>query len=253
VEARPLPLTIPPFNQYQSPIVPLRGLWNAAPVEGDKFVTAEIDWFVTTTQPAVQFAISGNSPVAFSQIAAMAVDNSRSGADVVFVFSDSGFELVVPAHESVVAPVFTNALMFYVIAQGSQIGDVTAFQVLNSTPPTITLSPAVNQNHASVAGITLANGSTPIVSAGTSGTLNTISVNVEVAQGASAGVMNIGLFDGAGNTVWEGLVNAAANSEVTVPNNVSGLSLRFSNGLNCIIQSSNLNGFATVNVYYSTP
>ena len=249
-----MPLTIPPFNQYQSPIVPLRGLWNSAPAEGDKFITAEIDWLVTTTQQAVQFAVSANSPVAFSQIAALAVDNSRSGADIDFVFSDSGFVLTVPAHNQLVAPVFTNGLMFYVVAPAAVAGDVTTFQVLNSVPPPVAWSPAIEQNHANVAGIPISNGTTAIVNPPINGTLNTISISVEVNEGATAGVAQLNLNDGQGHALWAGTINAAANAVQTFPFNVTGLSLRFFNGINLVVGGSSLTGGLTiVNVYYSTP
>lgn len=244
-----MPLTIPPFNQYQSPIVPLRGLWNAAPVEGDKFVTAEIDWLVTTTQQAVQFAISSNSPVSFSQIAAIAVDNSRCGADVDFVFSDSGFILTVPAHNQVVAPVFTNGLMFYVVGALANVGDVTTFQVLNSMPPTIQVATPDVQNHGSVAGIALPNGTTPVIPAGTSGSLNTIAITVPFA---TANTMQINLTDGTGKTVWAGFWTEPAASTLQI--NIAGLFIRFINGLNLVVSNTTLTGVGMVaNLYFTSP
>ena len=249
-----MPLTIPPFNQYQAPIVPLRGLWNAAPPEGDKFITAEIDWLVTTTQQAVQFAVSANSPVSFSQIVALAVDNSRSGADVVFVFSDSGFELVVPAREQVVAPVFTNALMFYAISNNAQAGDITAFQVLNSRPPVIALSPAFDQNHAAQGGIGPGNGTTAVVPAGVSGTLNVLSISFDVTVGATAESGAVSLIDGTGKTLWTNLFAVGANATSNFDPTIGGLAIRFVNGINCVVSSSTFtSGFIVVNVYYSQP
>jgi hypothetical protein len=111
-----MPLSIPAFDQYQSPMFPLRGLWNCVPREGDKFVNVEIDWQTTTKTTCVQFSLSGNSPVALSQIVALYVDNGRSGSDVDFIFPDSGFVLTVPAHNQGMFPVLTNALMFYASA-----------------------------------------------------------------------------------------------------------------------------------------
>jgi hypothetical protein len=244
-----LPLTIPPFNQYQSPIVPLRGLWNAAPVEGDKFVAAEIDWLVTTTQQAVQFAISGNSPVSFSQITALVVDNSRCGSDVDFVFSDSGFVLTVPAHNQVIAPVFTNGLMFYVVAATADAGDVTIFQVLNSMPPTLQLAPVDTQNHSLTAGIALANGSTQVVPASVSGSLNALSITIPFT---TASTIQINLTDGTGKNVWAGFWDEPA--VFTLVFNLSGLNVRFTNGLSLVISNSGLTGVGgVVNLYYTSP
>ena len=243
-------ITIPPFNQYQSPIVPLRGLWNAAPVEGDKFVTAEIDWLVTTTQQAVQFAISANSPVSFSQIVALAVDNSRSGADVDFVFSDSGFVLTVPAQNQGVFPVFTNGLMFYVISAGAIQGDVTTFQVLNSMPPPSYINPSIEQNHAGITGASIVNGTTPIVAAGINGTLNTIAISID---GNTAGVFQLNLIDGTGKTLWVASPQLVAGGP-TINFNVTGLSVRFVNGLALVISVAPVSlGLIMANVYYSTP
>lgn len=245
-----MPLTIPPFNQYQSPIVPLRGLWNSAPPEGDRFVSAEIDWLVTTTQQAVQFAISANSPVAFSQIVALAVDNSRCGSDVDFVFSDSGFVLTVPAHEQCVAPVFTNALMFYVIGQSAAAGDVTAFSVLNSMPPPIMVAPPSGQNHAVVGAIAVANGSTPIVPPPTSGMLNTISMSIAMTAGVAAVVLQ----DGLGRSIWGQTFELPTGASQTFLVNLTGLNVRFVNGLSCVVSGVTATGGPIdVNVYFTTP
>ena len=244
-----MPVTIPPFNQYQSPIVPLRGLWNVAPSEGDKFITAEIDWLVTTTQQAVQFAISANSPVAFSQIVALAVDNSRCGADIDFVFSDSGFILTVPAHGQVIAPVFTNALMFYVVSEGAAAGDVTTFQVLNSMPPPLQIAFPTEQNHGSVAGIAVTDGSTAVVAPGISGALNTISITVPFA---TASTIQINLVDGAGKNLWAGFWTEAASTTLNI--NVTGLSVRFTNGIDLVVSNSGLTGVGMVaNLYFTSP
>jgi hypothetical protein len=249
-----LPLTIPPFDQYQSPIVPLRGLWNAAPKEGDKFITAEIDWLVTTKNQAVQFAVSANSPVSFSQIVALAVDNSRSGADVDFVFSDSGFILTVPAHNQGVFPVFTNGLMFYAISTAAIAGDVTTFQVLNSMPPPTYIAPSDEQNFAGLlAGNLAVNGSNVVIAAGVNGTLHTISITAAIAEGATAGTAVLQLFDGTGRELWLTVLNAPANGVIDPTFPVTGINIRFVNGVNAVISGSSLAGTLVVNLYYSQP
>jgi hypothetical protein len=251
-----MPLTIPPFSQYQAPLVPLRGVWNTPPPEGDKFVNIEVDWLVNTSNlTAVQFALAGNSPVALSQIAALAIDNSRSGADVVFLFPDSGFSLSIPSHEGGVFPVFTNALMFYAIAANAQSGDVTVFQVMNSIPPPVPVSPTFAQNHAGISAASIVNGSTPIVAAPISGTLNTISLSI-AATATSAGSFNVAFVDGNSRTVWEGVFSVAAGGvPQEFPVNLTGLSIRFANGLAMVISGEvNITGGAIYgNVYYSTP
>jgi hypothetical protein len=249
-----MPLTIPAFDQYQQPLIPLRGLWNVAPKEGDLYVNAEIDWLVTTKSNAVQFSLSGNSPVAISQIVAVAIDNSRSGADVQLVFADSGFALTCPAHNQVIAPVFTQGLMFYASAPAALAGDVTMLQIFNSNPPPIPIAPSEAQNHANVSGVPLTNGSTVIVPAGVNGTLNTLSVTISVAAGAAAQSAAVNLYDGSGKLIWAGNPAVAANSVVSIPYNLVGLALRFVNGLNLVVSSSSLTGgYIVVNAYYSTP
>lgn len=242
-------LQVPPFNQYQAPLVPLRGLWNAAPAEGDRFVNVTIEWLVTTTQNAVQFALAGNSPVSLSQIVALAVDNGGSGADVDFVFPDSGFVLTVPAHNQGVFPVFTNALMFYAVAQTANPGDQTIFQILNSLPPPIPITPSVEQNHSSVAGLPLVNSTNPLIGP-VNGTLNAISMTVSTV---GAGVGQIALVDGSNRTIWQSFI-ASDGGDRSTPLNISGLSLRFIKGVNLVISLSTFTGSNVVaNLYYSTP
>jgi hypothetical protein len=252
-----MPLTIPAFVQYQGVTPILRGLWNQKPPEGDRFISAEIDWGTLGGTPpytAVQFQLSGNSPVALSQIIALSVDNGRCGSDTDFIFPDSGFVLTIAAHNQGIFPVFTNALMFYVSAPGAVSGDVTVFQALNSMPPPIPLIASQSQNHAGIAGIPTANGTTAIVPPNVSGTLNTLSLVIDVTQGASAGTAQISLVDGTGAYLWAYVVTIPASTTLNIPVNLSGLTKRFVNGLSLVISSSTLTGGQiTANVYYSTP
>lgn len=244
-------LTIPAFVQYQAPLVPLRGLWNRLPAEGDFFVTVEVDWLVSPPGSAVQFSLSGNSPVALSQIVALAIDNGRSGADVDFIFADSGFVLSVPARSQLIAPVFTNALMFYASAPNAVVGDVTVAQVLNSMPPPVQAAPSSAQNHSGVTAISIATAATtPIIAAPASGTLNSFSILLDVS---TAGSGQIALVDGSGRTLWIFQMPSAPIG--ITPINVAGLSTRFSNGLNFVVSApgGGIIGTATVNLYYSTP
>jgi hypothetical protein len=250
-----VPLTIPAFAQYQQPVVPLRGLWNAAPKEGDKFANCEIDWGMLGGSPAyscVQFQFSGNSPVAFSQIAALYVDNSRCGSDVSFIFPDSAFQVTIPAHTQGLVPVLSNALMFYANAPGAVSGDVTIFQACNSMPPPIPLAASSAQNHASVTGINLAvNASTVLIPAPTSGTLNTLALSLTLA---TAGGVQVELQDGAGAFLWvENFSAIAAQVSLNITVNLAGLALRFKNGLNFIVAGSTTTGNCIANVYYTTP
>jgi hypothetical protein len=248
-----LPLILPPFVQYQAPIVPLRGLWNNEPAEGDYFVSMEVDWLNSPPGNCVQFALSGNSPVAISQLVALAVDNSRCGASVDFIFSDSGFVLTVPARSQLVAPVFTNALMFYSNCPGSVLGDVTVFQALNSMPPPVAWAPSQTQNHEAATGIAAANASTPIIPAPTSGTVNTISITADMIA-TTAAFASLALIDGTSALIWVTEVSLQSGEQV-FPFNLTGLSIRFNDGLNFVVSGASGWGASSiaVNVYYSTP
>jgi hypothetical protein len=250
-----MPLTVPAFTQFQGQLVPLRGLWNNRPPEGDYFVNAEIDWGSQNT-PAVQFALSGNSPVALSQIVALYVDNRRCGVDCDFQFPDSGFLLTVPAHAQGLFPVLTNALMFYAIATGAAGADTTIVQILNSLPPPLALIISTQQNNVSVTGINAAvNGTTPLVAAGINGTLNTLAVSVDLTATATAGSVQISILDGTGAAVWANFFSVPASQTINVPINLTGLNVRFRNGLNLVISAStNISvGAVDVNAFYSTP
>jgi hypothetical protein len=252
-----VPLTLPPFTQFQAPLFPLRGLWRARPEEGDRFINAEIAWGTPglTGVSCVQFQLSGNSPVAFSQIVAMSVDNSRCGSNVDFVFPDSGFILSVPGYNQGVYPVFTNALMFYANGPLAVLGDVTIVQILNSMPPPVAIQPASEQTQAGVGGVNLGtNGSTQIVPNTISGTIQTIAIEFAIGAGVT-GAAQIQLIDGNAQVVWSGIINPDAASPAA-PLVITGLHIRFQRGLSFVISASSIAGGtaqATINVYYAVP
>lgn len=232
---------------------PLRGLWNAKPEEGDRFAAAEIDWGTYPAGQGVQFALSGNSPVAFTQIVALSVDNSRCGSDTQFIFADSGFVLQVPAHASGVYPVFTNGLMFYAVALNAGASDVTNLFVHNSLPPPLAVQLSERQNTVAVRGIALANGTTQLLPPTVSGTLNGLYLSINYGAGASAGVAEIDLVDSRG-AVWITTIDAMANTNGMVPLNASGLAVRFFNGLSLVVSANTFAGNSIVaNIYYTVP
>jgi hypothetical protein len=250
----PLPISIPAFSQYQAPLPPLRGLWNAKPPEGDRFVSAEIDWGTLGGYNAQQISLSGNSPVALSQIVAITADNALSGADAQFLFPDTGHQLIVPAGTQGTYPVFTNALMFYVSAPGSIAGDRLVFQVHNSMPPPVPVAQSKTQNHSAVTGVATTNGTTALVPAGVNGTLNSATVSGDAQAGAVTQSMAISLQDGTGKVLWLTILSVAANQVVNFNYNPTGLNIRFQNGINVVVSSSTIaSGYITANAYYSTP
>ena len=248
-------LTLPAFVQFQAPLFPLRGLWDAPPREGDKFINAEIDWGTPGLSgvSCVQFQLSGNSPVAFSQIVAMSVDNSRCGSDVDFIYPDSGFILSVPGYNQGVYPVFTNALMFYANAPLSVQGDVSVIQILNSMPPPVAIQPSSVQQQAGIGNLALGtNGTTPVIpNTVAGGTIDTIAITIAIAS-AATGACVLTLVDGNGQVLWQSTIEANASNTPIV---ISNLRIRFQRGVNAVVSGSTFTGveFAAINLYYSVP
>jgi hypothetical protein len=248
-----MPLIIPPFTQFQGSLFPLRGLWNKKPVEGDRLISAEVDWGGYPPGQGVQFALSGNSPVSFSQIVALTVDNSRCGSDVQFVFSDSGYMLNVPSHCQGVFPVFSNGLSFYIIGLNTSASDVTCVLIHNSMPPPIAMLPTDSQSTAAISNVVASNGTFAIIPATVNGTLNgaSIVVNAYVVSTPPQALL-LTLVDGRNVTIWSSVVTVAAPAVVSVP--LTGINVRFFQGLSIrissdTITSANLNA----NVYYTVP
>jgi hypothetical protein len=247
-----VPLIIPPFTQYQAPVIPLRGLWNAKPSEGDKLISAEVDWGGYPPGQAVQFSLSGNSPVAFSQIVALTIDNARCGSDVQFIFSDSGYILQVPSHCQGTFPVFTNSLNFYVVALNASPSDVTCFLVHNSMPPPVAMLPSSAQNSAAVAGVNMTNGLTQIIPATINGTLRGGSLILDawaVTANQGAGIQ---LLDGRGVFLWSTAITTS--TVITLPIALGNLAVRFQQGVRLQIQGNSFTSAAiNVNLYYTVP
>lgn len=252
-----MPLTIPPFAAYQAPLIPIAARWRTPPVEGDKFVPCEIDWGVTVAAGlAVQFALNAG-PVEFTQIVAVSVDNGRNGSNVSFIFPDTGKQLTIPAYAQGVYPIFSNAMTFYVESTSAVSGDVTVFEILNSMPPPVSVLPSQAQNNATSTGIAIGtNGTSQIVPTSViAGTLNAITIDVSAQAGATAQTAVVTLQDGLGHVLWSTGINVAANGALDQAYSLSGLSVRFFNGLAIVIGSSTISGggFVSANVYYSVP
>jgi hypothetical protein len=253
-----MPLTIPPFVAYQAPLIPIAGRWNKVPPEGDKMIPIEIDWAITAPAgQAVQFSLNAG-PVEFTQIVALSVDNGRNGADVSFIFPDTGRQLTVPAYSQGVYPVFTNASTFYVISESANVGDISEFEILNSMPPPVSVLPSQEQSHSASPGVDLAtNGITPIVAAGTTGTLQGFQISLTLRNlDAADHAATLFLLDGNGTVLWATILIVPHDTAQTTSVAQSGLRLRFANGLSFSVQGSTIpvgNSYATVNAYYSVP
>lgn len=251
-----MPLTIPPFAQYQAPLIAVPGRWHWKPPEGDHMIPVEIDWLVSTANlQAVELSLTSFSPVQFSQIVALSVDNNRAGCDVDFLFPDTGKQLTVPAGAQGTFGVFTNSMTFYVIANGAVTGDVTVFTVLNSMPPPVAvpLSQEQTSSHTGAVGLS-ATGQTAVVLPPTSGTLEAVTIQFDVQ--VTTGPVNaaVALRDGTGVVIWQQGINYAnaTSTQLVIP--LTGLKARFSNGLYVVVLSTTMTtGAVTVNAFYSVP
>jgi hypothetical protein len=145
--------------------------------------------------------------------------------------------------------------MFYVNGPLTQQNDVTICQILNSMPPPVALQPSTEQVHASTAGISLSvNATTAVIPAGTSGTLTGFSLPYTATGGAAAESAFVSLVDGSGQTLWTGAITVAAGQTITNTVTVTGLRLRFMNGVNLVVASSTIaSGIIAPNLYYSVP
>jgi hypothetical protein len=264
-----MPLTPPPAVNYPNPLLFLpNSMLNAynPPSEGAGSISAEIDWgTMGGAQHCVSFNPNSNpaKPNQISRIASIYVDNSECQADAVFIFTDTGLTITVPAFTgSVLAPVVTNSLSFFVEAAQAIDSDVTRFLVLNVNPPPFAISqPTLIQEAAVFNDIAPAAGATQIVAAGTDGTLRGLQVYYNL--GATGGNWATWVLEDGNNNVLKGgqfADNAAASNTAVnaVGIDATGLDLPFVNGLKFVITIKAGAGFAAnsglaVNVDYITP
>ena len=264
-------LSIPVAVNYQSPLVsfPLkayRGFANtkecSAP-EGPRTIPVEIDWInMGGTFNCVHFNIQdgvSGSANSFSQIAALKVDNSQCGSDIVFLFPDTSETLTIPAYSpDVIVPAFTNALEFWVNAIGEEPLDVTRFQILNFIPPPIAVPTSQEQNLSSAANLAITGaGGTQIIPLGTSGTIEAMSVLATYVTATAAGESSFNLTDGTGKPLgWGALAGSAASSFTGLVLNLPNTAIRFSNGV-AINQfggwTPSVTAFLTYNILYRKP
>jgi hypothetical protein len=262
LEPRAMPITLPAFQPFQgaSGQIPLKGNWNRPPFEGDRFISAEIDWITNTGGlTAVQFTVGGNSPVSLSQIVALYVDNRRCGSDISFYFPDTGFELVVPAHGQGLFPVFSNALTFYAIGLQAAASDITIVQICNSLPPPIALLTATQvAASATLTMVVNANATGVLVPAPASGTLTALSVIGFAQSGAALQGCILDVHDGSVTPVhygWQADVTMAASTVLQINYQVPNINWRFQNGLFFEVASTTISTSGQVNItaYYTTP
>jgi hypothetical protein len=255
-----MPLTIPPSVNYPSPQVFQPDILGRSPPEGQGHIQYEIDWGSmggadnnVTCQPNNNPA----TPNQISQICALAVDNSYSGADVQFIFPDTGFTFTVPAYESgIIEPVFTRSLFFYVYSPMAEAEDITRFLVLNYVPPPAVL-PQTKTAETEVFNDIPNDGSTTtqIIANTIDGSILGLDIFVTCAD-ASAGFSNEYILeDGNSNTIAGFQVAAPINGNINATMvRYSDCRIRFQGGLKLVgAGGGTAYGHISVNVLYRTP
>jgi len=261
----------PQARNYSSPVISLPTRWWADPVEGPRMVPLAIQW---ATMGGPEFCVNVNLSIqqaqTISQIAAMHVDNTRCGSDIVIWFPDTQSTITIPAYEDVITPVFTNVTQFYVNAVdtiATDGDDATCIELLNTMPPPIALPASVLQTIASP-------GSSPNLASGTqtmtflggatsspdavSGTIENIQVALHGAMTTAPIAANITLEDETGTLLWNQLVECTASgTEIHMMlANISGVSIKFRDGVKYIIDvivGDAAEAVVTFLLYYRTP
>lgn len=253
-------VSIPPAMSigHIPPMIP--SIMFKAPKEGPGAITFNVDWSIPIARSldAVSINLQNQSTLEFSQICGLIVDNSECGSDLDFIFPDTDVTVSIPAYAPyTVVQVNTQQVQFFV--RGLEIidGDLTHFSVLNYAPSPIAVPITVQQQTASVGSIAIDGAtSTPIIAAGTNGSLR--GINVNVAWRTSLVDFNnlLKLIDGAGNIIWQGNI-AGQNADETALAalaDLSNLNVRFVDGVS-LDQSggSTVGGTIDVNLYYRVP
>ncbi len=249
------PISIPPNVNYRSPLISTRARWREKPAEGDRCISAAIQW-TTDGGPgnAVGIDCAQGSPVAFSQICALYVDNLNSDSNVNFIFIDTQFELTVPARSEGLFPVQTGGLSFVVVGINPGPTDVVYFQIYNSLPPPVAIQSNVFQSFTGTGVLGLTSSSNVFTAA--SGVLQGAMIVANgVLGGAGAGTDLIVIEDA---TSGRSLVatafteQAAGFTSSAILASVTGLNIPF-NGLNLnqvVSGTAFVSGNLIANIYY---
>jgi hypothetical protein len=261
----PASLTFPSGPNFTGVLTPKMIKWRGIPPEGDRCIAANILWGTDDLNPGgaksgvVNINVSGVSTQEFSQIAALFVDNTQSGGDVIFIFQDTQFEITVPAGSAALYPVLSTAKAFTVVALGTIAGDKTFLQILNSLPPPVALEKSVYMSSGIVTNIALVTGTSVILAAGINGTLTALQIiSWKVLGGAAAGNMQVLIEDGTGKNIAVSHIaeGAAGYTGSSIILNLTGVNIRFSNGLNAVLLGAGTafaDGAVDVNLYYREP
>lgn len=253
-------LIIPPAKNYKNPTVALVARYQNPPREGNRMVPMEILWGDYSPNYCVAVNLQNNATLEFSQVVALSVDNSDCGADVRFVFPDTGETTTIPAYSpKTIIEVFTNQVQFNIVAGfDNEIvlsGDTTRFSIHNSLPPPIAVPTTQEQNTISANNLP-ADGSTTntILASTVNGTLEGLQV-FRCSPFANLGTQMFVIQDGTGKVIAKGQfdTNNASNWFDGILIDLNPMSVRFSGGLTQHQSGTNVGGSYVITALYRTP
>lgn len=254
---------MPNISQSQPIGVPVNfvpSIIGKQPKEGHKSIPFLVNWSrpLASSLDTVSVNVQGNSPLDFTQIVSLIIDNSQCGASLDFIFPDTDVTLSIPAYAPyTVAQVNTRQLQFFVRALGPIASDVTSFSVLNYAADPLSVPATTEQQFASFADIfAQANTNQQIAAATVNGTIQHINIGYAVANDVSGGTQVATIQDGS-RVLFRTRVatnNNASNINLSLLN-FNNIALRFSDGLTFQIggAENNLTGRYFLNILYRTP
>lgn len=252
---------IPNAQPYSGPSNFVPSIIGKEPKEGRKSIPYLINWSrpFAAGLDTVSFNPQGNSPLDFSQITGLIVDNSQCGASLDFIFPDTDVTISIPAYTPyTVLQVNSRAIQFYVRALGAIPSDVTSFAILNYAPMPVSVPPASEQLVGATTSISATDASQFFVIPGTvNGTIEDFSINFNVLNSSVSNRATVRLLDGTDKVIaTQEVAVAAGQTTFATLANLSGIAIRFSQGLRirCAASGGGLpEGFFSANVYYRTP
>lgn len=251
---------IPNAQPYSGPNNYVPSIIGREPKEGRKSIPYVINWSrpIAAGLDTVLFNPQGNSPLEFSQIAGLIVDNSQCGASLDFIFPDTDVTISIPAYAPyTVLQVNSRAIQFYVRALGPLGSDVTSFAILNWSPMPVAVPPTNEQLVSQVAAISSTSGSSfQILPLGTTGTVEDFQAAFRILNSANSDSVSFRLTS-LGMVIYERTVSVAAGQTVNITlAEFSSVAIRFPNGLEISALAAGPGlpgGFFSTTLLYRTP
>ncbi len=254
-----------PAKNYQSPGTPVKSSFGASPNEGRQLIDFKIRWGSANDggpNNVVALDMSNRGPLDFSIIQSLAVDNSACGADIQFVFPDTGDTIVVPAYTPwSVFPVFTNRTNFFVQSPNALDTDVTNFLVANYVMPPISIPVTQEQNSVAISKVDMTATSPYVLlpaqvgGVDNNGTLENAFLYLSMNGNSNNPSLTWSLEDGAANVLAAGFAQTYSVPINQIVLQLSKVNLRFQKGLQFVFSTTNAPSYCVMstNLYYRTP